>query len=116
MERVWYRQDREAVVAALQRGERPDLATTMACGPVDELVALHDELGILDALDGVVTQRQRAGLADALLLRTLATLPFLAEASLGGAAGALVREPAILLHLGWAPAQIRAGDNGRHRH
>jgi len=116
MERVWYRQDREAVVAALQRGERPDLATTMACGPVDELVALHDELGILDALDGVVTQRQRAGLADALLLRTLATLPFLAEASLGGAAEALFREPAILLQLGWAPVQIRAGDNGRYRH
>ena len=116
MERVWYRQDRAAVVAALQRGERPDLATTTACGPVDELVALHDELGILDALDGVVPQRQRAGLADGLLLRTLATLPFLAEASLGGAAEALFGEPAILLQLGWAPVQIRAGDNGRHRH
>jgi hypothetical protein len=38
MERVWYRHDREAVVAALQRGERPDLATTLACGPLDELV------------------------------------------------------------------------------
>lgn len=116
MERVWYRQDRAAVVAALQRGERPDLATTLACGPVDELVALHDELGILAALDALVTQRQRAGLADALLLRTLATLPFLAEASLGGAAEALFREPAILLRLGWAPVQIRAGGNGRHRH
>ena len=45
MERVWYRQDRAAVLAALRRGERPDLATTMACGPLDELVALHDELG-----------------------------------------------------------------------
>ena len=116
MEQVWYRQDRDAVVAALQRGERPDLATTTACGPVDELVALHDELGILAALDGVVTQRQRAGLNDALLLRTLATLPFLAEASLGAAAAALFGEPAILLQLGWAPVQLRAGDNGRHRH
>jgi hypothetical protein len=116
MERVWYRQDRDAVLAALRRGERPDLATTMACGPLDELVALHEELGILAAVAGVVTQRQRAGLADGLLLRTLATLPFLAAASLGGAAGALFREPAILLQLGWAPAQIRAGDNGRHRH
>ena len=27
------------------RGERPDLATTLACGPLDELLALHDELG-----------------------------------------------------------------------
>jgi hypothetical protein len=28
----------------------------------------------------------------------------------------LFREPAILLQLGWAPVQIRDGDNGRHRH
>ena len=34
----------------------------------------------------------------------------------GGAAGALFREPAILLQLGWAPVQIRQGSNGRHRH
>jgi len=116
MERVWYRHDREAVVAALQRGERPDLATTMACGPLDELVALQEELGIWAALDEVVVGRQRADLSDALLLRTLATLPFLPAASLSGAAGALFREPAILLQLGWAPAEIRAGANGRHRH
>ncbi len=116
MERVWYRQDREAVLAALRRGERPDLATTMACGPLDELVALHEELGILAALDDLTVERQRAGVADGLLLRALATLPFLKEASLSGAAGALFREPAILLQLGWAPTQIRAGDNRRHRH
>lgn len=116
MQRVWYRQDREAVLAALRRGERPDLATTMACGPLDELVALHDELGIFRVLDRLPVSRERAGLPDPLLLRTLATLPFLAEASLAGAAGALFREPAVLLQLGWAPAQIRAGANGRHRH
>ena len=107
MERVWYRRDREAVLAALRRGERPDMATTMACGPLDELVAVHEGLGV---------ERERAGLADGLLLRTLATLPFLKEAALSGAAGALFREPAILLQLGWAPAQIRAGGNQRHRH
>lgn len=116
MERVWYRQDREAVLATLRRGERPDMATTMACGPLDELVALHEELGVLAALGEVAVPRQRAGLDDALLLRTLATLPFLPDASLSGSAGALFREPAILLQLGWAPAQIRAGANGRHRH
>ena len=38
------------------------------------------------------------------------------EASLSGATGALFREPAVLLQLGWAPAQVRAGCNGRHRH
>jgi hypothetical protein len=116
MERVWYRRDREAVLAALRRGERPDMATTMACGPLGELVALHEELGILAALEGVAVARQRAGVSDGLLLRTLATLPFLQAPALSGAAGALFREPAILLQLGWAPAQIRAGANRRHRH
>jgi hypothetical protein len=116
MKTVWYRQDREAVLAALRRGERPDWATTMACGPLDELVALHDELGVFQTLDAVHVDRQRAGVSDPLLLRTLATLPFLREASLSGAAGALFREPAVLLQLGWAPVQIREGDNDRHRH
>ena len=82
MKRVWYRQDRAAVLAALRRGERPDLATTMACGPLDELVALHEELGVFRVLDALPVQRERSGLADPLLLRTLATLPFLAEPSL----------------------------------
>src|SRR5207244_11053123 len=86
------------------------------CGPLDELVALHDELGAFRALDRPPVPRVRAGLPDRLLLRTLATLPFLATPSLQGAAGALFREPAVLLQLGWAPAQIRDGDNGRHRH
>jgi Transposase DDE domain len=116
MRRVWYRQDREAVLAALRRGERPDLATTTACGPLDELVALHDELGIFRLLDRLPVARDRAGLPDALLLRSLATLPFVAQPALAPAAGALFREPAVLLQLGWAPAQIRNGDNGRHRH
>jgi hypothetical protein len=116
VKRVWYRQDREGVLAALRRGERPDWATTMACGPLDELVALHAELGVFQALDQLRVPRQRSGLSDPLLLRTLATLPFLREPSLSGAAGALFREPAVLLQLGWAPAQIREGDNNRHRH
>ena len=116
MKRLWYRQDREAVLAALRRGERPDLATTTACGPLDELLALHDELGVFRLLDKLPVSRQRDGIPDRLLLRTLAALPFLAEPSLQGAAGTLFREPAVLLQLGWAPAQIRHGDNGRHRH
>lgn len=53
---------------------------------------------------------------DPLLLRSLATLPFLAQPALSAAAGALFRELAILLQLGWTPAQIRQVDNGRHRH
>ncbi len=112
----WYRRDKEAVAAALQRGERPDVATTMASGPLDELVALHEEVGIFAILDEVEAQRTRAGVPDELLLRTLATLPFVEQASLSGASEVLFREPAVLLQLGWAPVQIRSGSNGRHRH
>src|SRR5947199_6584933 len=112
----WYRRDKEVVAEALRRGERPDLATTMASGPLDELVALHEELGIFGVLDAVEARRARAGIPDELLLRTLATLPFVEQASLNGASEVLFREPAILLQLGWAPVQIRAGSNGRHRH
>ena len=112
----WYRRDKEAVAAALQRGERPDVATTMGSGPLDELVALHEEIGIFAILDEVEAQRKRAGVPDELLLRTLATLPFVEQASLSGAAEVLFREPVVLLQLGWAPVQIRSGSNGRHRH
>jgi hypothetical protein len=112
----WYRNDKAAVSEALKRGERPDLATTMASGPLDELVALHQDLGIFALLDELEVQRTRAGVADDLLLRTLATLPFVEQASLSGASEVLFREPAVLLQLGWAPVQIRQGSNGRHRH
>src|SRR2546429_6107242 len=112
----WYRNEKAAVVEALRRGERPDLATTMASGSLDELVALHQDLGIYAILDELEVQRSRAGLPDELLLRTLATLPFVEQASLSGATEVLFREPAVLLQLGWAPVQIRSGSNGRHRH
>src|SRR2546429_9519586 len=113
---AWYRHDKAAVTEALRRGDRPDLATTMASGPLDELVALHQELGLFAILDEVEVQRARAGVPDELLLRTLATLPFAEQASLSGASEVLFREPAVLLQLGWAPIEIRAGSNGRHRH
>ncbi len=116
MKRIWYRQDRAAVLDALRHGQAPELATTLSCGPLDELAALHEQLGVFDALDRLAVQRQRAGVPDHLLLHTLATLPFLSASSLSGAAGALFREPAILLQIGWAPVQIRQGDNRRHRH
>src|SRR6266568_3291590 len=112
----WYRNEKAAVVEALRRGERPDLATTMASGSLDELVALHQDLGIFAILDELEAQRARAGVPDELLLRTLATLPFVEQASLSGATEVLFREPAVLVQLGWAPVQIRSGSNGRHRH
>jgi hypothetical protein len=112
----WYRKDKAVVAEALRGGQRPDLATTMASGPLDELVALHQELGIFAILDELEVQRARAGVPDELLLRTLAALPFVEQASLSGASEVLFREPAVLLQLGWAPVHIRQGSNGRHRH
>src|SRR5438046_4836306 len=112
----WYRNDKAAVAEALRRGERPDLATTMASGPLDELVAVHQEVGMFAIVDELDVQRGRAGVSDELLLRTVATLPFVEQASLSGATEVLFREPAVLLQLGWAPVQIRSGSNGRHRH
>src|SRR5437660_6835150 len=113
---AWYRHDKATVAQALRRGERPDLATTMASGSLDELVALHQDLGIFAILDELEVQRARAALPDDLVRRTLATLPFVEQASLSGASEVLFREPAVLLQLGWAPVQIRSGSNGRHRH
>src|SRR6266536_1440482 len=112
----WYRNEKAAVAEALRRGDRPDFATTMASGPLDELVALHEELGIFAILDELEVQRTRTGIPDELLLRTLATLPFVEQASLSGASEVLFREPVVLLQLGWAPVHIRQGSNGRHRH
>jgi hypothetical protein len=112
----WYQHEKAAVREALRAGQRPDLATTMASGPLDELVALHQELGIYAIVEELEVQRRRVGIADELLLRTLATLPFVEQASLSGASEVLFGEPAILLQLGWAPVQIRQGSNGRHRH
>src|SRR4051794_23051720 len=116
MEVQWFRRDKEAVLDELRRGVRPLMATTMASGPLDELIALHIKLGVFDALDRLPVRREREGIADELLFRTLAALPFLPEPGLDSSARLLFQEPAILLQLGWAPAQIRAGDNRRHRH
>jgi hypothetical protein len=113
MRLAWYQQDQERVAAALLRGERPDMATTMDSGPLDELVALHDELRVFDALDDLPIRRRRQGIEDVLLLRTLAVLPFLETSSLSGAAELLFGDPAVLLHLGWSPLQLRIGDNER---
>lgn len=115
MELRWYRRNQEAVAQALEHGARPDMATTMASGPMDELVALHGELGVLAALDALQPQRKRDGIDDRLLLRTLSVLPFLECHSFTGAAELLFHQPAILLHLGWSPFQIRMGDSERHR-
>ena len=69
----WYRNDKAAVAEALRGGERPDLATTMASGPLDELVAFHQELGLLAIVDELEVQRERdpADAADELGRRSI---------------------------------------------
>ena len=111
----WFQLNQQLVEDALRGGRRPDLVATMASGRLDELVALHDELGVFDALDNLPNSRQRNGIDDALLLRTTAVLPFLRESALSSAAQALFGDPAILLLLCWSPVQISIGDNERHR-
>lgn len=111
----WFQRNQEAVAESLRRGERPDMATTMDSGPLDDLVALHDELGVFEVLDSLSVSRCRRGIEDRLLLRTAAVLPFLETASLSGAASLLFRNPAVLLHLGWSAVQIQMGDNERYR-
>lgn len=112
----WYQHDNAHVEEQLRAGRRPDMATTTAVGPLDELVALHEEVGSVAALEGLTLNRKRAGVEDGLLLRTLAVLPFVGNTGFRSLADQLFREPAVLLQLGWSPVQLREGDNARYRH
>ena len=115
MDLRWYRQDREKVAAKVRAGERPELVTTTAVGPLDALVAVHEELGMMTVVEGLANGRQRRGIADDLLMRTVAVLPFVGNGGFGSTAAVLLGEAALLLRVGWSPVQIRQGDNGRHR-
>lgn len=113
----WFRRDDDVVLESLRNGERPEMASNAPGGVLDELAALHVELGVIAALEALPTDRLRKGVPDALLFAALALLPFFVEAaSLDGSARLLFREPALLLRIGWTPAQIRSGSNHRHRH
>jgi len=112
----WYRQDKPHITQQLRDGVRPEMVTPTAVGPLDELIALHDEVGAFAALESLETHRSRAGLPEALLLRTVAVLPFLGHGGFRPLADALLREPAVLLRLGWSPVQVQQGDNAQHRH
>lgn len=92
------------------------MATTAAVGTLDELLALHDELGIFRAPDELGVERQRAGVSDELLLRTLAVLPVASEPSLSGAVTVLFGEPHPLRGYPAAGVGMGAGtDQGRRQ-
>ena len=108
MERVWYRHDQEVVKAGLRRGERPDLATPLGTGVLDELLALHEELGILGAVGELAMRAsvpgwQRAAAADAGGTAVLA-----GGLTEWGDRGA-VSGAGLLLRLSWSPVEYRRG-------
>jgi hypothetical protein len=105
--------DQTAVLEALQQGEYEAIATSSQ-GALDELVHLAIELGVFEALEVLKVGRQREGIPDKLLLRTLAVLPFVEAIGLSVAAGRLLQDAGILLRLGYSIEHIREGFNGRH--
>jgi hypothetical protein len=72
----------------LQQGEYDARATT-GQGALDELAHLTAELGVWDALEAIQVSRDREGIPDELLLRTLTILPFIEALSLSAAAETL---------------------------
>lgn len=112
---MWVRQDKRTVLQRLADGAPIQTIAPAANGALEELVALTIDLDTFALLDTLVVARERQGIADGLLLHTLAVLPFLAEGSLDGSAQALFSEPALLVQLGYAPVQVRNGVSRRHR-
>lgn len=109
----WRRNDRAAVLECLQSGEYDAIATTSQ-GVLDELAHLTAALGVWDALKVIQVHREREGIPDELLLRTLTVLPFIEAIGLSAAAETLFQDAAILLQLGYAVFQIQNGFNERH--
>ena len=113
MDWEWRRNDRAAVLECLRRGEYDAIAATSQ-GALDELAHLSAELGVWDALKVIQIHREREGIPDELLLRTLTVLPFIEAMGLSAAAETLFQDAAILLQLGYAVFQIQNGFNERH--
>ncbi len=109
----WRRHDRAFVLECLQRGDY-DAIVTSRQGALDELAHLTAALGVWDALEVLQVYREREGIPDDLLLRTLTLLPFIEALGLSAAAETLFQDAAILLHLGYAIFQVQNGFNERH--
>ena len=109
----WRRNDRAGVLECLQRGEYEAIATTSQ-GALDELVHLAVELGVWEALKVIKVHRQRNGIPDHLLLRTLSVLPFVEAMGLSAGGETLFQDAAILMQLGYTVDHIQQGFNRRH--
>jgi hypothetical protein len=109
----WRENNREKVLEALRKGEYEAILTSKE-GALDALAHLAWELGILEAVNLLRVKRERDGIPDELLLRTLAVLPFVEAIGLSAAADTLFEDAAVLLQLGYTAVQIQAGFNERH--
>ena len=100
--------NRAAVLTALKSGEYEAIATSSQ-SVLDELVHLAIEVGVFEALELIRVKRERRGIPDELLLRTIAVLPFVEALGVSAAAGELFKDAAILLQLG---RECSAGTGG----
>jgi hypothetical protein len=111
----WRKHDRQTVLAALGRGEYEAVATS-ALGPLDRLGHLAAELGVFTAAtETIKINRERDGIPDDLLLRSLVLLPFIDGTSYTDASSQLFGDAALLLQLGYTAVEIREGFNDRYR-
>lgn len=109
----WRENNREKVLEALRQGEYEAILTSKE-GALDALAHLAWELGILDAVKLIRVERERDGIPDELLLRTLVVLPFVEAIGLSAATNTLFEDAAVLLQLGYTAIQIQEGFNERH--
>src|SRR3972149_897428 len=108
----WRENNREKVLEALQKGEYEAILTSRE-GALDALAQLACELEVLEAVELIEVERERSGVPDELVLRTLAVLPFIEAMSLSAAANTLFEDAGVLLQLGYTAVQIREGFNER---
>lgn len=108
----WRENNREKVLEALRKGEYEAILTSRE-GALDALAHLASELEVLEAVELVEVDRDREGIPDGLLLRTLAVLPFVEAMSLSAAANTLFEDAAVLLQLGYTVIHIQEGFNRR---
>lgn len=109
----WRENNREKVLECLRKGEYEAILTSQE-GALDALAHVAYELGVLDAAAAIRVNREREGIPDELLLRTLAVLPFVEAIGLSAAANTLFEDAAVLLQLGYTAIQIQEGFNARH--
>lgn len=108
----WRENNREQVLEALQKGEYEAILTSRDRA-LDALAQLAWELEVFEAVELIEVERERAGVPDELVLRTLAVLPFVEAMSLSAAANTLFEDAGVLLQLGYTAVQIQEGFNQR---